>query len=136
VSWPKPVITGERVLYLVCSEVQREMISSAPLSLTTMAVRRAGPRVMRISEPVLSLTYFKTQENRRVGLVPHLGKGLLVSLLQGCENQRVGGLTSSDTSQTHLQSDFELAQPNIYPINELLECMKGQVHRCKTTGSP
>ena len=32
-------------------------------------------------------------------------------------------LTSSDTSQAQIQG-FELAHPNIYPINELLECMK------------
>ena len=35
-------------------------------------------------------------------------------------------LTSSDTSQAQIQG-FELAHPNIYPINELLECMKGLV---------
>ena len=47
-----------------------------------------------------------------------------MSCPQGCENP--SGLTSSDTSQAQIQG-FELAHPNIYPINELLECMKGLV---------
>ena len=33
---------------------------------------------------------------------------------------KASGLTSSDTSQGQIQG-FELAHPNIYPINELLE---------------
>ena len=36
---------------------------------------------------------------------------------------RVGGLTSSDTSQAQIQG-FELAHPNIYPMDELPECIK------------
>ena len=36
------------------------------------------------------------------------------------------GLTSSDTSQAQIQ-DLELIHPYIYPINDLLECTKGQV---------
>lgn len=35
-------------------------------------------------------------------------------------------LISSNSPQAQIQG-FELAQPNIYPINELLEFMKGPV---------
>ena len=35
-------------------------------------------------------------------------------------------LTSSDTSQAQIQG-FELAHPNIYPTDELLECTKEAV---------
>ena len=35
----------------------------------------------------------------------------------------ISRLTSSDTSQAQIQG-FELAHPNIYPIKELLKCMK------------
>jgi hypothetical protein len=39
------------------------------------------------------------------------------------KSRRVSGLTSSATAQAQTQG-FELAHPNIYPINELMECMK------------
>ena len=35
-------------------------------------------------------------------------------------------MTRSDTSQAQIQ-DSELAHPNNYPTDELLECMKGLV---------
>lgn len=35
-------------------------------------------------------------------------------------------MTSSDTTQAKIQG-FELAYPNIYPINELLESLKGPI---------
>ena len=38
----------------------------------------------------------------------------------------ISRLTSSDTSQAQIQG-FELAHPNIYPIDELLKYMKGPV---------
>jgi hypothetical protein len=38
---------------------------------------------------------------------------------------------SSDTSQAWIQG-FELIYPNICPMDELLECMKGQSHRSNT----
>ena len=52
---------------------------------------------------------------------------------------RANGLTRSNTSQAQIQ-DFELAHPNIYPIDELLEYMKGlvlqiQTHRVSMTYS-
>ena len=50
----------------------------------------------------------------------------MVSRPWGQESRRASRLTSSDTSQAQIQG-FELAHPNIYPINELLECMKGLV---------
>ena len=39
---------------------------------------------------------------------------------------KAGRLTSSATTQAQIQG-FELAQPNIHPICELLECVKGPV---------
>lgn len=36
------------------------------------------------------------------------------------------GLTNTDTSQVQIQGS-EMANPNIYPIDELLKCMKGPV---------
>ena len=50
-----------------------------------------------------------------------------------CGYRRADGLTSSDTSQAQIQA-FELIHPNIQPIDELLECMKGlvlQIPSCK-----
>jgi hypothetical protein len=44
----------------------------------------------------------------------------------GHENWSVGGLASSDTSQTQIQG-FELSHLNIYPTDELLEYIKGLV---------
>jgi len=42
------------------------------------------------------------------------------------EHEKAGRVTSSDTSQAQIR-DFELACPNIYPIDELLECVKRPV---------
>ena len=42
------------------------------------------------------------------------------------ERGKASRLTSSDTSQAQIQG-FELAHPNIYPIDELLEHMNGLV---------
>ena len=53
-------------------------------------------------------------------------QGLLVSCPKGHESFRVDALSSSDTSQAQIQV-FELAHPNIYPIYELLELMKGPI---------
>ena len=44
-------------------------------------------------------------------------QGLLVSWLGECESKRASWLTSSDNSQTQI-FDFELAHPDIYPIDE------------------
>ena len=43
-----------------------------------------------------------------------------------CSYERAATLTSSDTNQAQIQGSG-MAQPNIYPINELLEYMKGPV---------
>jgi hypothetical protein len=51
------------------------------------------------------------------------------------EFRRAGGLTNSATTQAQIQG-FELADPNIYPIYELLELMKDWSGRSKTAGSP
>jgi hypothetical protein len=40
--------------------------------------------------------------------------------------QRVSRQTNSVASQAQIQG-FELAHPNIYPVYDLLECMKGLV---------
>jgi hypothetical protein len=48
------------------------------------------------------------------------------SLPRWCGCGRVGRLSNSDTSQAQIQ-DFGLAQPNIYPIDELLEYMKASL---------
>ena len=48
--------------------------------------------------------------------------GLLLDIL--CV--RASGLTISGTFQNQIHS-FELAQPNIYPTDELLQCVKGPV---------
>jgi hypothetical protein len=39
------------------------------------------------------------------------------------DSGKTGGLSSSDTSQAQIQG-LKLANPNIYPIDELLEYMK------------
>ena len=51
----------------------------------------------------------------------------------GCRS--AGRLTNSATTQAQIQ-DFELAHPNIYPMYDLPECMKGQSCRSKAAGSP
>lgn len=60
---------------------------------------------------------------------------MLVREPQGCKDRR-GRLTSSDTSEVQIQG-FELAHSHIYPMHELLKCMKGSYrsyrsHRSKT----
>lgn len=70
-----------------------------------------------------------------MGPTPHLGSRVELAqvagvgetvgkLAQGHESGKASRLSSSDTSQTHIQG-FELTHPNIYPINEQLDCMKG-----------
>ena len=44
----------------------------------------------------------------------------------GQESRRASRLTSLDSSQAQIQG-FELAHASTYPIEELLECMKGSV---------
>lgn len=44
-------------------------------------------------------------------------------------------LTKSSTTKTHIQG-FKLAHPNIYPIFDLLECLKGLVRLSHNSGSP
>lgn len=44
----------------------------------------------------------------------------------GCESKGDGVLANPDISQAQIQG-FELTHFNIYPINELLKCMKGMV---------
>lgn len=51
------------------------------------------------------------------------------------ESGKACELTSSDASQAQMQG-FQLAHPNIYPINERLECMKGLVLHIQIKGSP
>jgi hypothetical protein len=52
--------------------------------------------------------------------------GLLVIWPKGYDSRKASRLTSSDTCQAQIQG-FELADPNIDCIDELLECMKGPV---------
>ena len=67
---------------------------------------------------------------RRVGPAPHPGNkvelalaaGLLVILSRRHEIRRAGKLTSSDTSQDQ-NKGFELAHPNNFHMNKLLECI-------------
>lgn len=52
-----------------------------------------------------------------------------------CDCGRAGRLTNSAITQTQIQG-FELAHPNIYLRQELLECMKGpilQIQSCRIT---
>jgi hypothetical protein len=42
----------------------------------------------------------------------------------GCESITAGGCSSSDASQAQTKG-FEFIYPNIYPMDELLECIKG-----------
>ena len=56
-------------------------------------------------------------------------------LVRCCGYKKVGGLINSATFQAQIQG-FELAHPNIYPIYELLECVKGLVlqnQSCRTS---
>ena len=55
-----------------------------------------------------------------------LARAVLESSPWWCGCRRAGRLTNSATIQAQIQG-FELAHPNIYPIYELLECMKGLV---------
>lgn len=64
---------------------------------------------------------------RRVGSAWWVwGAGLQVTPPMGLESWRAGGPSSSDTSQAQSHG-FELAHPNVHPINELLEYMMGLV---------
>ena len=65
-------------------------------------------------------------------LVGELALAVLESL-SWCRCRRAADLTSSFTFQTQIQG-FELAYPNIYPVYELLELLKGldlQIQRCR-----
>ena len=70
---------------------------------------------------------------RNVGPAPCLGSTVELALVtraqksqpHRCETGRAVRLTNSVTTQAQIQ-DFELAHPNIYPICELLEHVKGQ----------
>ena len=62
-----------------------------------------------------------------------LARAVLESSPWWCGCRRAGRLTNSATTQAQIQG-FELAHPNIYPIYELLECMKGpvlQIQSCR-----
>ena len=52
-----------------------------------------------------------------------LARAVLESWPWWCGCRRAGRLTNSATTQAQIQG-FELAHPNIYPIYELLECVK------------
>lgn len=54
--------------------------------------------------------------------------GFAGELALGCERGRLGNLNSSYTSQAQIQG-FELANPNIYSIDELLEYTQGQSYQ-------
>ena len=77
-----------------------------------------------------------------MGPAPHPGNkvelalaaGLLVILSRRHEIRRAGKLTSSDTSQDQ-NKGFELAHPNIYPLDKLLECMNVWFYRSKAAMS-
>lgn len=102
-----------------------------PHTLSVRASRRARVRSREWENwPLLS----PSTALCTAGPVPGLGsREQLVLVLEnagepprGCENRRAGRLTSSDTAQAKTQG-FELAYHNVYPINELLESMKGQI---------
>ena len=96
-----------------------------PYTLPPTADKRSVPEVMReeswpCPSPAAALG--------RLGQALGLGSTVELTLVAGFagENKRPGRLTSSDTSQAQIQS-FELAHPNVYPVNELLEYMKGHI---------
>ena len=73
----------------------------------------------------MSLTGFNTQENRPCTSLGRAGPGCGgVSWLQRHDGGSFGRVIILDTSQAQIQG-FELTHPNIDPIDELLECMKG-----------
>jgi hypothetical protein len=96
----------------------------------------SGPGVIRAGKLATNLTNSITQKN---GLCTSPGQqGRAGPSLESCpwaspERRRASGLTSSNTFQIQ---GFELVHPNICPMDELLECMKGLSYRSKTTGSP
>ena len=62
-----------------------------------------------------------------------LARAVLETFPWWCGCRRAGRLISSATTQAQIQV-FELAHPSIYPIYELLECVKGfvlQIQRCR-----
>ena len=85
----------------------------------------------RVGELAMSLTSYNTWKRRPFispGKQDKAGSGsgrLLVSQTKRTRN-RTRGLSSSDTSLAQIVG-FELAHPSIYPIYELLECMKKPV---------
>lgn len=90
-----------------------------------MAVGKAGPGIIRVGELAISFTSCKSGVgpellNRTVELAQ------VARVVSKVENWRSSGLTSLDTSQTQIQV-FELGHPNIYTIDELLECFVGSV---------
>lgn len=97
-----------------------EIASSHPYPSLSKASRRAGPRVMRVGELAMSLTGCNTQESGCCTLALVTGTGPKHA------RKKFSKLTSSDTFQDQIQG-FELTHPNIYPINEMLDCMKGLV---------
>lgn len=71
----------------------------------------------------------------KVSSVLDLGSRIELALVAGAaaepsqkvlERERASGLTCSDTSQAQIQG-FELAHPNIYTIDGLLECVNGSI---------
>lgn len=68
-------------------------------------------------------------KHRRVGPAP------LTGWPWWCGCRSAGGLTISATSQDQAK-DFELAHPNIYPLYDLLDLMRGLILRFKDEGSP
>lgn len=71
---------------------------------------------------------------RRAVLTPHLDNVVELTLVARSP-RTVGGLTNSATTEDQIQG-FELAHPNIYPIYELLKCMKEQVLQNQSSESP
>lgn len=57
---------------------------------------------------------------------PALIAGFASELVHKVGERKTHGLTSSYTSQSQIQG-FELAHSNVSSIDDLLECMKGQV---------
>ena len=88
------------------------------------------PQVMRVGELTMSLTNCNTWER---GFVPYLDSRIELALVAGLSGELSLGMVEGDSWEAEQISDLpglqdlELAQPNIYPINQLLTCMKGLV---------
>jgi hypothetical protein len=98
------------------------------------ADEKAGPRIMSgrtghvshwLWPPFENMLCTSSEQQGRTGLVC---RGLGELTQRALEWWETNGLTISDTSQAQIKG-FELVHPNIYPINELLECMKGPVQK-------